>query len=231
MVLNEKGQAALTDAMFLLAIVSGLSVMMFLFIADYGLTIERAALDFYGTDYATSALQTLLYSSTPRDPNEFLSTAKEIDYLLAFLKEDYANERKLGGQSKALLVKDLNLVLSSSLATHDFIFVMRTVSADLTQPTEFVFIALKYTEFDAGTGEVSPQYYYFEPKAGYENIIEEKLLTNAGSVVKAQPVVLRFSTTDGKTDSIHTVLDMWPVTPIDSQILTGPDDLNCSPVP
>jgi len=231
MVLNKKGQAALTDAMFLLAIVSGLSVMMFLFIADYGLTIESAALDFYGTDYATSALQTLLYSSTPRDPNEFLSTAKEIDYLLAFLKEDYANERKLSEKSKALLVKDLNLVLSSSLATHDFVFVMRTVSADLTRPTEFVFVALKYTEFNAATGVVTPHYYYCNPKPGYENVIEEKLLMNAGAVVKAQPVVLRFSSTSRQTDRIHTVLDMWPVTTIDSQILTSPDDLNCSLVP
>jgi len=231
MVLNENGQAALTDAMFLLAIVSGLSVMMFLFIADYGLTIERAALDFYGSDYATSALQTLLYSSTPRDPGEFLSTAKEIDYLLAFLKEDYANERKLGEQSKALLVKDLNLVLSSSLATHDFIFVMRTVSADLTRPTEFVFVALKYTEFDSNTGIVTPQYYYCNPKAGYENVIEEKLLAVAGAVVKAQPVVLRFSSVDGTTDRIHTVLDMWPVTTIDSHIIEDPDDLNCSITP
>lgn len=248
MVLGKRGQAAITDAMFLLVIVSGLSALMFFFITGtplggvgaarysvgkgvgYGVSVERIALEFYGTDYATSALQTVLYSSIPRHVDETLEEAKEVDYLLAFLKEDYANDRQLSDSTKRLLMADVNTVMASSLASHDFIFVMRTIPREYGALSEFVFVLLKYTDFGASPN-LKGVYYFCSPEDGKDYIIEEKLLSKAGGVIKAQPVILRFKTAEGeKTERIFTALDMWPSVSLDKELIESEDDLNCTEV-
>ena len=252
MVLSARGQAAITDALFLLVIVSGLAALMFFFITGtptesnlnpraqnlsggkgfgYGMSVERIALEYYATDYATSALQTLLYSSTPRHVEETLEEAKEVDYLLAFMKEDYANDKKFSDSTKRLVLQDLNLVMSSSLPAYDFIFIMRTIPLESTGDSEPVLIILKYTDYNSVTG-AQRIYYFCEPGPGKEDLIEEDLLSMAGSVVKAQPVILRFriANRDGM-EKIFTALDMWPAVELPkSELIEAPDKLNCKKV-
>lgn len=247
MVFGEEAQAAIADAIFLLVIVSGLAALMFFFITGtpltgieetgysvgrgvgYGMSVERVALEFYGTDYATSALQTVLYSSTPRHEGETLEEAKEIDYLLAFVKEDYANDRELSDLTKRLLTKDINTVLASSLASHDFIFIMRTIPREYGRLSEFVFVLLKRLDFDASP--VRWAYYFCSPGEGREHLIEEKLLAEAGGVIKAQPVILRFRTMEREgTERVFTALNMWPTVSFSEEVMElieSEDDLNC----
>lgn len=249
---GERGQAAITDALFLLIIVSGLAVLMFFFItgtptksnlnpspmdigggggSGYGVAVNRIAMEYYATDYATSALQTLLYSSTPRHVEENLSKAKEIDYLLAFMKEDYANDKKFSDSTKRLILRDLNLIMASSLPTYDFIFIMRTIPPEITGVSEPVLIILKYTDFDNATG-TKRVYYFCKPGPGKESLIEEDLLSRAGSVVKAQPVILRFRIANREgVEKIWTALDMWPAVELPkSKLIEAADKLNCKKV-
>ncbi|MCX6802729.1 MAG: hypothetical protein NT067_06485 [Candidatus Diapherotrites archaeon] len=253
-----RGQAALTDAIFLLVVSSCLAALMFFFItgttvktdtgfqsptgtklasvksSSYGSSVERIALEFYGTDFATSALQTLLYSSTPRRYNETLANAQEIDYLLAFLKEDYANYRVLGEQSKKLLLKDMNTVMASAISNYDFLLVLRTQPASGDIST-FVFVLLKYTEVSGTTGKPEIKYYFCSPDRGKEEFIQDEFLSQAGSVIKSQPVVLRFRYREGgitadKDEKILTELAMWPSMKLEKELITNKDDLNCTVV-
>lgn len=229
MVLDCKGQASLADAMFLLAIVSGLSALMFVFTTDYGMVIERTALEFYGTDYATSALQTVLYSSVPRHEDETLKTTKEVDYLLAFLKEDYANDRMFSDSTKHLLMRDINTTLASSLSSHDFIYIMHTLPQEPGEQEEFVYVLLKYAKYDPGPDTVKTNYYFCNPKDGMVPFIEEEFLSKAGRVVRGQPVILRFKVAESEEfERIHTSLKMWPSTSLPENVITSKNDLNCS---
>ena len=92
--LGQRGQAAVTDAIYFLIVVSFLSVFMFGFSNSYGNNVKEKIYNEYSTSFATSAMKTILYSSTPRDPKKSIydSAGKddEIDYLLAMVKEDYS---------------------------------------------------------------------------------------------------------------------------------------------
>jgi len=234
--------------MALLVIVAGLSSLMFFFItgvstqstltpntgsskvvgSGYGESIERIALEYYTTDYATSALQTLLYSSTPRKTDETLATSKEIDYLLAFLKEDFAIDESFGESSKMLTMKDLNLVMSSSLSNYDYLFLMYIIPGESGMVNIPVLVILKYTDFDFETGVSDRIYYFCDPGPGGATIIEEELFGSIGSVVKAQPVLLRFSTIEKKKYKIFTSINMWPIMSLPKEdLIEKPDKLNC----
>ncbi|MDP6670836.1 MAG: hypothetical protein QGI60_03400, partial [archaeon] len=65
---NEKGQAAVTDAIYFLMIVSGLSTLLFFFSVNYGASVEEQLGLEYLSEYAVSAQKTLLYSSITRVP-------------------------------------------------------------------------------------------------------------------------------------------------------------------
>ena len=247
MALGSSAQAAITDSIFLLVIVASLSALMFFFItgtppstgqeiqypagrgSGYGMTVQRIALEYYGTDYATSALQTLMYSSTPRHEGENLEDALEVDYLLAFLKEDYANDLEFEDSTKMLLLQDLNVIMVSSLPVYDFVFYMHTMPEGTYNLPESVFVLLKYTDFDA-VPEPKRTYYFCELSQGRVRYIEERLLSRAGAVVKAQPVILRFKV-EGRegTEKIFTSLDMWPATELPkAEVIESVDDLNCT---
>ena len=90
-VMNRRGQAALADALYFLLIVSGLSTFLFFFAVNYGGAIKQQVGLQYRGEYATSALETLLYSSSPRIEGQTLEDATEVDFLLAAMKEDFAD--------------------------------------------------------------------------------------------------------------------------------------------
>ena len=255
MVLGKSGQAAIVDAMFLLTIVAGLSALMFFFITGspvegvddfdypstrvsaYGVSVSRIASNYYGSDFTTSALQALLLSSTPRRETESLRETKEVDYLLAFLKEDYSNDREFASGTQKILAMDVNTIMRSTLSTHDSIFVMRRLPADnsFTGVTEFVFVLFKHTDFRASPPEW--HYYLCAPGPGMERVFEEELLGSAGKVIRAQPVVLRFSYTGSgsgdETDKILTTLHMWPVLEFSAEVVNAIHDpamLNCEKI-
>ena len=83
--MSQKGQAALTDALYFLMLVSIISTMLFFYASNYGLTLQQRVSNQYWREYTTGALETILYSSTPRDPEKSLYAPPdeiEVDHLL-----------------------------------------------------------------------------------------------------------------------------------------------------
>ncbi len=118
--LDKKAQAAITDALYFLTIVATLCLFLFVFATQYGNTVSQSIKDRYLEEYEASALKTILYSSTPRDPASDLSS-KELDFLLAIVKEDYADDQVLD-ETRIVLKKNIELVMSSKSASFDYIF-------------------------------------------------------------------------------------------------------------
>ncbi len=119
--LSQRGQAALTDSLYFLLIVSGLSAFLFYFTVNYGVMVERQLARQYSTEYAKSALETILYSSMPRTPGISLEDAAEIDYLLAAVKEDYADDGQLD-ETKEILAQNLTGIMYPFAASFDYLF-------------------------------------------------------------------------------------------------------------
>lgn len=107
--MGNRGQAAITDALYFLLIVSGLSVFLFVFSMNYGNTVTEKMRNESRAEYAASAFKTIFYSSTPRVAGSPLEDTLEVDYLLAAIKEDFASNAPIAaanpGQSKLTRTK------------------------------------------------------------------------------------------------------------------------------
>lgn len=127
--LGQKGQAAVTDALYFLLIVTGLAVFLFHISNSFGNTIATQISLSERVDYSTSALKTILYSSTPRHPNEQLvddsgqlDRTIEIDHLLAFVKEDYADDLVLNKEAIIALSKTIESIMLPLGDSFDYLF-------------------------------------------------------------------------------------------------------------
>ena len=94
---SRRAQSSVTDALFFLLICSMLTALLFYFGTRYGEAANAEYLRNYQNDFAKSALKTLMYSSTPRQPGLELSdpNLKEIDYLIPMIKEDIARNSRV----------------------------------------------------------------------------------------------------------------------------------------
>ncbi len=94
---KNKGQAAITDALFFLTIIVALSVLLFKFSASYGERIDVATSNLYFKEYTNSALKTIFYSEIPLSfDKEITNNTEEIDYLMTAIKSDYFSDKKIG---------------------------------------------------------------------------------------------------------------------------------------
>ena len=119
--LNKKGQAAITDALYFLMIVSGLSVFLFAFSMGYGTIITEDLERQYGTEFASSAFKTILYSSTPRIEGKALEDAREVDYLMAAVKEDFADNGDLD-RTSGVLANNVVGIMEPLQDNFDYVF-------------------------------------------------------------------------------------------------------------
>ncbi len=142
--MNQKGQAAVTDALYFVLIVTSLSIFLFGFANSYGSSVREQITNEYNTTFATNALKAILYSSTPRDVSQSLGQPDaEIDYLLAVVKEDYADDQLLNERERKVLGKAISKVLSPIQDSTDYAFYIAIPSEK-----KFVFAYLHLTEFD-----------------------------------------------------------------------------------
>lgn len=102
MALNQKGQAAINDALFLLIIVVGISALLYLFSSNYGFSTSEYLSNHYESDFTTSAIKTVLYTSVPHLANGDVQNTKEIDYLVTTIKQSYSAQNPPGGQTRSL---------------------------------------------------------------------------------------------------------------------------------
>ncbi|MDO8428969.1 MAG: hypothetical protein Q7S92_07215 [Candidatus Diapherotrites archaeon] len=134
-VFNSRAQSSVTDAMYFLIIIAGLSAFMFVISNSYGQSIDRQMDSQYRVEYANSALKTVLYSSLPRNVNQSLAESTEVDYLLTAIKEDYANTRSLSPQTQLIVLDTVKAVMQPVSSAFDFMFFIylpERVFADIT---------------------------------------------------------------------------------------------------
>jgi hypothetical protein len=128
-----KGQAAVTDALFFLVIVMGLVSFLFFFTSQYGKTVGEYAVSSYASDYATSALKTVLYSSFSRNEYSLDKPEAEVDFLVAALKEDYASDKKID-YFKSQFTSAVDSVMRPARNSFDYFILIRIDSTPFTFP-------------------------------------------------------------------------------------------------
>ena len=138
--MNSKGQAAVTDALYFLLIITFLSVFLFGFANSYGNLVREQVNDEYNTAFTTNALKTILYSSTPRDPSENIYSSHEVDYLLALIKEDYSDDSQIDFAERKVFGKTILSVLSPIQDTKDYIFYIHVPSESENKKMIYFFI-------------------------------------------------------------------------------------------
>jgi hypothetical protein len=99
--LNQKGQAALMDSIIFLTIVASIATGLLYFTINYGISTEEQLSSFYSSDFASDTLKVITYINVARDGTDIYDTASlgstevQLDYLLALMKEDYADKQEL----------------------------------------------------------------------------------------------------------------------------------------
>lgn len=145
--MNQKGQAAVTDALYFLMIVTFLSIFLFGFANSYGNSVKQQINDEFTVTFATNALKTILYTSTTRDPGASINDPDaEIDYLVAILKEDFADDQIISESTRKVLGKTISRILSPIEDNLDYIFII-TTAGDGSVEKEIVFMYVHTTNF------------------------------------------------------------------------------------
>ncbi len=226
---NERGQAALTDALYFLLIVSTLSTFLFFFAANYGLVVQQKVVNQYWSEYATGALETILYSSTPRIAGQTLENSEEVDYLLAAVKEDFADDGQLF-ETKPILAQNIFGIMQPLAGNFDYLFYLY-----LSDAKDFAYVLL-YTKDPVISptpggrpSEVvvtpgSAFLYFCEP----ENLDALELLTESvGSSAQSSARIQLVSLDEAGNASYPVAqanLTMWVPTPLGDPLM---DSLNC----
>ena len=144
---KERGaQAAVTDALFLLIIISSLTGFLFLFTANYGKGISDQVNRNDNFEFISSALKTIMYQSTTRDSNENINTLspdpeQEVDYLMALVKEDLADDKILSDNTKKNIAKSVYAIMRPVADTQDYLFAINTAQ-------KYVFLLIWRSKFD-----------------------------------------------------------------------------------
>lgn len=242
---NEKGQAAVTDALFMLLIVSGLAVMLFVFTAGYGNDISQHLLRQYSVDYTTDSLKTILYSSTPRFPGQDLTAPNvEVDYLLAVVKEDFAEQLSFSPDTKKVLRDNIDKIMRPVSDQFDYMFiVVKQREAEyiftMIYKSEFICKNQQKVEIDCESGArdvivepalISHQFY------DCENVDSQKisrLVYELGESSQANSplLLLQSSKTVARrleTADAQATLVIWPATLISDERIT---EMGCEVMP
>lgn len=127
----SRGQAAVTDALFLLVIISSLTGFLFIFASNYGKGISDQVTRNDSFEFVSSALKTLMYQSVTRDAALFIDVQHpnpdlEVDYLMALLKEDFADDGILTPNTQRNMAKSLYAVMRPVADTQDYLFTITT---------------------------------------------------------------------------------------------------------
>lgn len=234
MKMNASGQAAVTDALFLLVIVTALTAFMVLFATSYGTSIGGQVTKNFNSSYVTSALKTLMYTSAPRFGDEItFSPNEEVDYLMAIVKEDYADGQGLTPKTKKVLAKTVDELMGGLSDSYDYMFTIRTSD-------KFVMLMIHRTEFQnvefgkrnvklTATGHQT----YFCNTGSSEIPFEQiqKLMVGVGDTYSAENLVVMVQANNQSLSfsqpELRAVanLTMWIATPVEDSLWNS---LNCT---
>lgn len=228
---SERGQAAVMDALYFLLIVSGLSTLLFLFIVDYGSSVDFQWNRFVRSEYASSSLKTIFYSSVPRNFDvpveelEDLSQATEIDYLMTVLKEDYADDG-IVNESKFVLANEIEAIMEPFSANFDYMFYIYAPTGN-----EFIYMLLHKSNLELGerrgnVQEASDDILFCTP-SDLEKL--DSLLEALGPMAQANTTMrmdeLELVSRDPNEFYVHINLTMWNPTSLEDDLINT--RLNC----
>jgi len=250
---NQKGQAAITDALFFLTIIVTLSVLLFKFSSTYGDRIDLATSNLYFKEYSNSAMKTIFYSEVPLDYSLDVDKADEVDYLMTSIKADYFKDGVIGktppgpGGNDHLYINEIsgeesdiakyNLyhtikAVMYPLPTYDYIFYLYNIDLE-----KFEFVLIKITDFGAettGTGYIStynpssmePKYYLCDPI----NYSEIRNLVSKVNRVYASSIPLQFVVGQENRQINNTFATWAATTAIKPADLVNPTTMNCKEI-
>jgi len=244
-----KAQAAITDAMYFLIVVMALSTLTYVFIVPYGQSVEVHLNKQFRQAYASSALKAILYSSVPRNLNDDIKSAKEVDFFLTLLKEDYAEQSALAlanqdktvtplsDNVKKVLAKNIIFAMNFVSPSFDYVFFIREV-ADTSATQKIVFVFFKITT----KGENGPQTQYFycdPPDSATFNTFLSNFFFSSADIVKPSPTIIFLPYFRDASDlekapdakPVEVNLALWtPPTELGEDIDTFKTNYNCSSV-
>ncbi|HIH21834.1 MAG: hypothetical protein J4478_01140 [Candidatus Diapherotrites archaeon] len=210
--MSAKGQAAVTDALFLLLVVGILSASLTVFSIQYGSTIQKYISSQYIIDFETSALKTMLYSTVSRDSGKTVYDAKQVDYLLAVVKEDYLDDADLNSTTKDILRSALKISMKPLSSSFDYLFLIETT--DLSRENDFVLIYLYSSPSLPGEAHLE---YYCTAK---DSLNIQRFLESVGSFVPvASGIKLsKVNERNKNADSVSAIaeLALWVGTDLNS---------------
>ncbi|HNV01274.1 MAG TPA: hypothetical protein PKK60_02485 [archaeon] len=238
--LGQKGQAALMDSLFFMAIVSAICTTLFFFTANYGVQLDKQVSAFYSSDFASDTLKVVSYINVLRDGSSIYQHSGgpvELDYLLAMMKEDYSDKKEFSCQTRKALVNTFDSSLKPFSDSLDyafyfvntnqdsFLFLMMVVHECNKEVYPEECICYKNYSSSACTGNTegvnSPDfiklnYYYCKPQS--TGILKDKVFPYAGKVDVASS---KFDFTDDITKTKSSTfydaeLAMWVSKDIES---------------
>ncbi len=239
---NQRGQAALTDSIFFLLIVSSVCTMLFFFLINYGVLVEGNVKSFYSSDFAVDVLKVVTYVNVMRDgstiENIQSSDGSEYDYLFALIKEDFGSSSLEGDPKfKPRTIKAIKSTISSVVKPFedsvDFSFWIGQ-----EDKKDFLFLMLTNHECNVvenadGSTRVKDcniNYFYCDPLN--KNRLNDEILSQVTGVDSATGLVrLAKTKTDGMDERFTYVmnLDLWvsKAIPILQDLDTN-TDMNCT---
>lgn len=237
--LNERGQAALMDSIFFLTIVSIICTSLFYFAINYGIPTEQQINSFYSRDFATDSLKVISYINVVRDGKSFSQVEDggivfENDYLLALVKEDYADKQQISSETRMAITRTLDEVMNPFDTSIDYAFFILSESED-----EYLFLLLATHQCDGegclppyeGEKDVERVYFYCNP---YDNeILEKQIFQKVGKVDTALGKVTLSSAIENQKMGRPFIVGLsgWIVSDIpelNETNLTESPDFNCS---
>ncbi len=237
---DKRGQSSVADALFFFSIASILALFLFVFATNYGTTLRTQTDKEQFREYASSALKTILYTSTPRNPCCTLDECRtdlpcnfapgtkpeEIDFLLAAAKEDYADDGNFG--DTAVTIKNTLRGIMQPLSTSaDYIFFFYMPTEPQYQFPYFLFyrsVSNPARDPNKCGGEKGcHEFWYCKPNA-LENVNTFLFSLSNFSRTSSKARFLSASPIPGQTprqvdSEIHFVL--WPSVTFDDSSPTG----------
>jgi len=197
--MNQKGQSAITDAMFFLLIITALAALMFFFSTGYGKSINEYIISQYKDEVIVSAVKTLVFSTTPRTE----LNPKEQDNIMVLIREDYynytvnhsaVNNLKISDTTKTTFLKKVKSVMAPLLGSYDYMYYIYIPpyyidsssgeQTDNTGAEDVVLLLLSTTETD---GQKAIRKYYYCNPVGQPTgmaLINNELLPRLGNTYK-----------------------------------------------
>jgi hypothetical protein len=179
--------------------------------AVYGLGIQQQIAAQSKEEFTKSALETILFTSVTRQPGIPLEESTEIDYLLAALKEDYADDETLD-ETTPVLFQNVSGIMQPLTPNSDYIF--------------FIFLMDKQ-QFIAVLLHANNRLFSCTPAS--RQALNEFLLTTSNPDTSNSRIQLIKSHGSAQESSVPTQISLvtWIATPVDQPTL---DSLKCGAI-